>query len=383
MASLDQIAWCRLNDEDVQFTIIPEKGSQLWSVLRIDTVFEQYTIASAAPKNTINLEVPIQALQRALKSALGATEVSIRLTKKDNVPILCLTIVTNTFTTGNSVVTSGANPAISDEFGDFDFDVDLTDPAFGGSGQIARERSTVVTQDIPVKVLALHTVEGLHEPKCPEPDVHITLPNLAQVKSISDRFTRLALATKTSSSTASSTSTTPAPRLSLSANMHGSFKIAITSDALSISSVWKNLNNPELDPSQYEDGSQSIRDHPSTKMKELGGPNGENEEGWAHVKIDAKDWSRILSVGRLNSRVIACFIKDTALILYVYLPNEDDGGDESCMTVSFVSSFPFLLMRDDVVLTCMGEFSTTLLRSVLRLRLSCKEWICGWVLIRT
>lgn len=333
MASLDQTAWCRLNDEDVQFTIMPEKGSQVWSVLKIDTVFEQYSIASAAVKNTINLEVPIQSLQRALRSALGASEASIRLTKKDNIPILCLTIVSSTFTTGNSVVTSGSARQISDEYGDFDLDIDLTDPVFGGTTALPRERQTIITQDIPVKVLSMQQVEGLHEPKTQEPDVHISLPSLAQVKNISERFTRVSLATKSGSSSSS------VPRLELSANMHGSFRISTKTDALSISSVWKNLVNPELDPDHYPDGAQSIRDHPSTKMKMLGGPNGENEAGWSKVTIDAKDWSRVLSVGRVSARVIACFINGTGLILYVYLPNEDDGSDESCLTVSIPPSY--------------------------------------------
>ena len=64
--------------------------------------------------------------------------------------------------------------------------------------------------------------------------------------------------------------------------------------------------NPELDPATVEGGSQAIRDHPSTRMKVLGGENGEDEAGWAKVRIDARDWSRVLSVGRLGVRVIAC-----------------------------------------------------------------------------
>ena len=297
MASLGQIAWCRLTDEEVRFTVIPEKGSQVWSVLRIETIFETYTIQSAIENNTINLEVPIQALTRALKSAVGATSAQLRLTKKDNVPMLCLTIVNNTFSGGNGAVTLPAvtGMAGSDEFGEFDFDADLEDDrAFGGGNGIARERETVITQDVPVKVLPMQAVEGLHEPRTQEPDVNIYLPSLQQVKSISERFTRLALATKSGSASGIG------PRLELSANMHGSFKIAIRTDALSISSVWTALVNPELDPANVEGGSQGIRDHPSTKMKELG------EDHWAVVRVDAKDFARVLSVGRLGARVIAC-----------------------------------------------------------------------------
>ena len=30
------------------------------------------------------------------------------------------------------------------------------------------------------------------------------------------------------------------------------------------------------------------------------------ETGWAKVRIDARDWGRVLSVGRLSPRVVAC-----------------------------------------------------------------------------
>ena len=272
----------------------------MWSVLKIDTVFDTYSLQSAAPSNTINLEVPIQSLQRALKSALGATSASIRLTKKNNVPMLSLTIMTTTFSSGTSLVGTGIS-GTDDEFGDFDFHTEADDVSFGGGpGGPPRERETIITQDVPVKVLAMQTVEGLHEPSTPEPDVHIYLPALAQVKSISERFTKLASATK------SGTTAAGGPRLELSANMHGSFKIALQTDALSISSVWTALLNPELEPSNYAGGSQEIREHPSTRMRILGGDHGDNEEGWARVRIDAKDWNRVLSVGRLGVRVIAC-----------------------------------------------------------------------------
>jgi HUS1 checkpoint protein len=322
-----------LNDDDVQFTIVPDKGSQVWSVLKPETVFETYILQSASPKNTINLEVPIQALSRALRSAYGSTSTQLRLTKKDNVPMLSLTIVTNTFSSGNNVVatptTAAQGAGLVD--GEFDFSDDFADASFAGpNGGGPRERETIITQDIPVKVLSMEVVERIHQPRTQEPDVNIFLPPLAQVKTISDRFTKLAVATTKGSSSSS-------PRLELSANMHGSLRISVKTDALNITSRWTGLVNPELDPAHFPDGSQGVRDHPSTKMKELAGPNGENEAGWSKVRIDAKDWSRVLSVGRVSARVIACFINEGGLVLYVYLPNDENGGeDESCLTVSFV-----------------------------------------------
>lgn len=290
-------------------------------------IFETYILQSASPKNTINLEVPIQALSRALRSALGSSSTQIRLTKKDNVPMLSLTIVTNSFSSGNNIVTATTSrPRRNSD--DFDFDdtpdMSFNDSEAGGSGQ----RETIITQDIPVKVMAMEVVERLHQPRTPEPDVNIYLPPLAQVKTISERFTRLALGTNKAASSVS-------PRLELSANMHGSLKISVVTDALSISSRWTGLSHPDLEPEFVPD----LENHPTTMKKKAGGPNGENEAGWSRVRIDAKDWSRVLSVGRVCTKVIACFIDEHALVLYVYLP-ADENGDEGdpCLTY-YISSF--------------------------------------------
>lgn len=81
--------------------------------------------------------------------------------------------------------------------------------------------------------------------------------------------------------------------------MHGSLKLSIATDALNISSVWTGLNNPELDPRQVEDGAD-LEEHPSMKLKAAG------PDAWSTVRIDGRDWGKVLSVGRLGGRVIAC-----------------------------------------------------------------------------
>ena len=264
-----------------------------------DTIFETYILASASPGNVINLEVPIAALHRALRSAINATSAHLRLTKKDGLPVLSLTIVNNTFNSGNSVAALATTTAGEDDgLGAFPHDDDEVGFGGGPSG-IPRERETIVTQDVPVKVLPLDAVEGLHEPRVRDPDVHICLPNLLQLKSISERFTRLALTSKAGSMSGSA----PGPRLELSANMHGSLKLGLKTDAISICSRWNDLDNPELDAGEVPGGSQGIRQHPTTRMKTL---DAESEEAWAKVRIDGKDWGRVLSVGRVASRVIAC-----------------------------------------------------------------------------
>lgn len=234
--------------------------------------------------------MPLTSLTRALKSAQNATSAHIRLTKKDNIPLLALTIVTTSSSNSYAAFPTGANNNNEDSL-DAPFD-----NAFGGGN-----RETIVTQEVPVRVLGPDTVAGLHEPQCREPDVHIILPPLLQLKSISDRFTKLALAG------AKGTGTTAArTRLELAANMHGCLKMSIKTDAMSISSVWTDLNNPELDPTQVAGGEIGLAEHPSTRMKQLGTADGRSDEGWASVRIDGRDWGKVMSVGRLGGRVIAC-----------------------------------------------------------------------------
>ncbi|KAL1587693.1 hypothetical protein WHR41_03527 [Cladosporium halotolerans] len=332
LATLGHVAWLRLDDQDVRFTVVPEKGTQVWAVLSTDTIFETYTIQSAAANNTINLEVPLVPLQRALKSAQNAIAAHIRLTKKDNIPLLSLTIKTTTI-----------NSSAPSAFADRDGNIESTGDDFGGTDREGsvdffgrQDRETIISQDVPIRVLAAASVEGLHEPRCREPDVHITLPNLLQLKSISDRFTKLAMSTK--AGTRGGFSSASGPRLELSANMHGCLRLALNTDAMRINSLWTGLNNPELDPDQNVDGLGGIENHPSTRMKALGDSQGQSEEGWATVRLDGKDWVRVLSVGRLGGRVIACLCHEHAMILYVYLNGDEPGVGESVLTY-YISSY--------------------------------------------
>jgi HUS1 checkpoint protein len=210
--------------------------------------------------------------------------------------VLSLTIVTSTANFGRSVSVNGfmnGEPGATDPFNDEVFREESLDPR--GS-----DRETTVTQEIPIRVLSASSVESIHEPRVREPDAHVLLPSLVQLKALSDRFTKLAAATASGNATSALTNPVNAPKLELSANMHGSLKLSISTETLNISSLWTGLSNPELDPSQIEDGVEGVENLPSTILKAAG------PDAWATVRIDGRDWSRVLSVGRMGGRVIAC-----------------------------------------------------------------------------
>lgn len=291
----------------------------------MDFIFDNYHIQSAEASNTINLELPLQPLQRALKSALNSISASLRLTKKDGLPILSMTITTTTSSTSNTgPAVAGNRPSVSDDpFATTDDDLLFRHEHLETS--LRREHEKIITQDIPVRVLHPETVETIMQPKVREPDVHIQLPPLLQLKAISDRFTKLASSPGSASTSANTSSSTKAPKLELSANMHGALRLRIRTETTDIASVWSSLENPELDPAQLD---MPVEEHPSTRFREDG------PDRWATVRVDGKDWSRVLSVGRLEGRVIACFADDHALILYVYVPHYDDASaEDSVVTV--------------------------------------------------
>ncbi|KAI1661230.1 Hus1-like protein [Daldinia decipiens] len=334
LSSLEKIAWLRLDDDTVRFTVIPDTGSQVWASFSMDFIFDNYALQSAEPNNTINLELPLGPLQRALKSALNGVSASIRLTKKDGIPVLSMTITTTAAPTKEPQGVArlggiGANPGAGnrDNYDDED-GVFAHEPL---ETNLHREREKIVTQDIPVRVLHPDTVETIMQPKVREPDVHIQLPPLLQLKAISDRFTKLALASRVSTSSSNAApSSSYSPKLELSANMHGGLRLRLDTDTLDVESRWSGLENPELDPAQLP---CALEDHPSTRFREAG------PDKWATVRVDGKDWSKVLSVGRLEGRVIACFADDHALIMYVYVPQYDDTGAEDSVVTYYVSSY--------------------------------------------
>jgi HUS1 checkpoint protein len=236
-----------------------------------------------------------------LKSAQNAYSASLRLTKKDNVPLLSLTIIVPTPVASGKPL--GANQGHAPQhFPDHE----------GMTSARTGSRETTITQDITVRVLAAAAVEGIHEPRCPEPEVHILLPPLLQLKSISERFTRLAMASvKGGIATGIGTGTSTqvglqggigsGPRLEIAANMHGELRIGIRTEALNVQSRWSGLSNPELDPTQVEGGAQGVANHPSTRMREV-----EGDEAWAVVRVEGRDWGRVLGIGRMGGRVVAC-----------------------------------------------------------------------------
>ncbi|KAF8248746.1 Hus1-like protein [Wilcoxina mikolae CBS 423.85] len=273
LSSIGKSAWLRLSEDEVRFVIQAPEGTQVWAS---PTLFDDYRISSAN-SNIINLEVPLSQLHRALRSCASASDAVLRLTKRssDGVPILCLTITTAS--TSNFL-----------------------------------SASTLVTQEIPVRVLSATSVDTIVEPQAPDADVHIYLPSLSQVRGITERFNKLATFSLSPDS----------HKLVLSANMSGEFKLALAGGEVKVESKWRDLQNPLLADTEAREG------HPSTVR---------NPTAFAEVRVDGREWAKVLRVGGLAKRVVACVCEGLVLVLYVFLTEEGD-PDQTVVTY-YISSY--------------------------------------------
>ena len=68
----------------------------------------------------------------------------------------------------------------------------------------------------------------------------------------------------------------------------------LDTDAVNVESLFRGLMNPELDPSQIEGG---LENHPSTRRE---------KEDFAEVRVEGKEWVKLLKVYSISKRVIAC-----------------------------------------------------------------------------
>jgi len=84
-------------------------------------------------------------------------------------------------------------------------------------------------------------------------------------------------------------------RIVLEGNMNGGFKMRVEADSVRVESAWSGLVNPVLDQDQLMDGEE--REHPSQTR---------DPDEYAAVRVEAKDWARVVKVGALGKRVIAC-----------------------------------------------------------------------------
>eukprot|EP00301_Raphidiophrys_heterophryoidea_P026580 c9212_g1_i2.p1 GENE.c9212_g1_i2~~c9212_g1_i2.p1 ORF type:complete len:299 (+),score=54.73 c9212_g1_i2:59-898(+) len=118
---------------------------KVWASLIVDEVFRHYQIESLSDNN-IGCHVLYSHLIQALKSCQAAEQILVKLTKKENQPMLF-------------------------------FQIDHTFP-----------KKMTVTHSVPVQIMSSAQVMELKEPTLPTPEIQVYLPSLKELKTTMERM---------------------------------------------------------------------------------------------------------------------------------------------------------------------------------------------------
>ncbi|KAF7346309.1 Checkpoint protein [Mycena sanguinolenta] len=168
-----------------------EGGIQVWSQIKVDSLFTSYRIQSNA-SNVITMALSSEALLATLKSASTSSksayeteEIVMKLAKKNDQAVLSFEI----------------------------------------SGVTRQGRKVRVAHDVKIEVMKPTQVAELKEPMCPEPDVHIILPPLQKLRPIVERLRPMS------------------DFLAVRANNNGRLQLSIRTDTVNVDTEWKNCKN--------------------------------------------------------------------------------------------------------------------------------------------
>lgn len=250
-----------------------EGGIQVWSVVKVDSIFTNYRIQSNA-NNQITVALSTEALLSSLRSSSASTsstaaassilpaydadELVMKLAKKNDQAVL----------------------------------------SFEMFGVSRSGRKVRVTHDVRIEVMRPAEVDKLREPLCPEPDVHILLPPLQKLRTIVERLRPLS------------------DVLALRANNSGKLQMAISTDSVKVETQWIGCANPSLRQAQVGE-EQNVDPEPTEKP---------DPEKVFSVLVSVRSFLKFLNSHVVSTTTIACICQNHCAILYVYIGEVADAG---------------------------------------------------------
>ncbi|KIJ62874.1 hypothetical protein HYDPIDRAFT_30017 [Hydnomerulius pinastri MD-312] len=251
-----------------------EGGIQVWSVVKVDSVFTNYRIQSNAD-NKITVSLSTEALLSALRSSSSsassssiaaailptydADELVIKLAKKNDQAVL----------------------------------------SFEMFGVSRTGRKVRVAHDVRIDVMRPTEVEKLREPRCPDPDVHVLLPPLQKLRTIVERLRPLS------------------DVLALRANNSGKLQIAINTDTVKLETQWVGCANPPMGRVQAdEDENAEVLDQAEKP----------DPEKMFSVHLSIRSFLKFLNSHVVSTTTMACICQKHCAILYVYIGEVADAG---------------------------------------------------------
>ncbi|KAI0806067.1 checkpoint protein Hus1/Mec3 [Irpex lacteus] len=244
---------------------VNEGGIQVWSQIKMPSLFNDLRIQSNA-NNQISMLLSPEALLSALRSAaapsttsnsaaLHHVEAVMRLAKKNDQAVLSFEI-------------NGLSRNAS--------------------------RYVRVSHDVRIEIMKPQDVQRLSEPMCPEPDVHVLLPQLTKLRAVVERMRSLS------------------DTIAIRANRSGRLEFSVRTDSVKTDVAWTGLSNPTM---EKEGGSQEPTQASQRNAEEMFG-----------VLISVKSFLQFLNSHVVSTTTIACICQNHCMILYVYIGEVTDAG---------------------------------------------------------
>ncbi|KAJ2502535.1 Checkpoint protein hus1 [Coemansia sp. RSA 1972] len=253
---LSRTAVLKLTPDRLHIIVVSdaEGGLQMWSDVDPRALFASYRVESLH-SNEIYLEFHIDNLQRALRSAHNSQSATLKLTKKQNLPVLSLSV--------QSMSSTG--------------------------------HTTLVCQDVPVRVLTPEQVRAMREPEVPDAHVHIMMPTLSTIRSVVERMRLMG------------------DRVTVAANNEGQLTLRVANDRVDITTYWRGLANMTYDATNEAPPAQEF----------------------SVATVDMRNFTRFLhSYHVAPKNVICAILEHHALVFYVYI-GEAEGVDQSCGSLTY------------------------------------------------
>ncbi|RXW16902.1 hypothetical protein EST38_g8956 [Candolleomyces aberdarensis] len=272
-----------------------EGGIQVWSQIKISSIFSQYRIQSNSG-NEITMFLSSEALLGALRSA------------SSNPSSLTSTIVAGSSSTVGPVArdTSGAGAGAAGGRGGGAGGAIETEEVvmrltkkndqamltFDISGATRMGRAVHVMHDVRIEVMRPADVARMIEPMCPEPDIHILLPSLQKLRTIVERLRPMSNI------------------MAIRANGNGVLQFGINTDSVKVETEWRECANPKTSEDKQEDDPEHERD----------------PDKLFTVIVSIKSFLKFLNSHVVSTTTIACICQHHCLILYVYIGEVAEAG---------------------------------------------------------
>ncbi|KAF8839511.1 cell cycle checkpoint [Paxillus ammoniavirescens] len=248
-----------------------EGGIQVWSVVKVDSIFTNYRIQSNA-ENKITVTLSTEALLSALRSSSSSASSS---------------------STAAAIMPTYDAEELVMKLAKKNDQAMLSFEMFGVS---RTGRKVRVAHDVRIDVMQPAEVEKLREPLCPDPEATILLPQLQKMRTIVERLRPLA------------------DVLTLKANNSGKLQIAINTDTVKLETQWVGCTNP------------SMRQAPDENAPEPEALENPDPDKMFSVHVSIRSFIKFLNSHVVSTTTIACICHNHCAILYVYIGDVANAG---------------------------------------------------------